>query len=195
MPTRSLRRIDCRAPSLALPSHHADINRPRAGHYGLGPENRDGPINSYRNHTTPSASKLVICANRGCHYDWARNPFAENHCGCGRRSVCISRSVRRLADLVQPYRLRLAELGEEMLGSGDLTPGRERQIRFYLDNAFTAGSSPVAALAVPFVAIFGLTASLAGRRPPRVIEQDDRTFLLFALSVFAAKPAFGTIVV
>ena len=102
--------------------------------------------------------------------------------------------VRRLADLVQPYRLRLAELGEEMLGSGDLTPGRERQIRFYLDNAFNGWIMTVAALAVPFVAIFGLTASLAGRRPPRVIEQDDRTSLLFALSVFAANPLFGTIV-
>jgi hypothetical protein len=104
--------------------------------------------------------------------------------------------LRRLADLVQPLRLRLAVLGERVLGSN---PSRSRrdQTEFYLDHTFSGWVMPVASVGFPIAALFGLLKYAAGKfeLTPEPNEEDDRMMLMFSGSVFAANPLFGSIVV
>jgi hypothetical protein len=100
--------------------------------------------------------------------------------------------LRRLADIVQPYRLQLAELGEKILAEAP-SDARRDQARFYLDNAFSGWVAPGVAMALPVVAV--LAPFFSGRfRQDDVPTRDDRTLmLLFSLSVVAANPLFGMI--
>jgi hypothetical protein len=97
--------------------------------------------------------------------------------------------LRRLADVAQPYRLELAELGEQLLAE-PCSPERKQQASFYLDNAFKGWIAPFAALVLPFAAV---TVLIRSDRRPALNPDDRRMSLLFGLSVFAANPLFGTV--
>jgi hypothetical protein len=100
-------------------------------------------------------------------------------------------TLRRLADVAQPYRLQLAELGERILTEPP-APDRAQQVSFYLDHAFSGWVALFAALALPFVA---LTAMLEpGAKRPLPTTDDKRLSALFAVSAYAANPLFGTLV-
>src|SRR5258708_5282244 len=60
--------------------------------------------------------------------------------------------LRRLADLVQPMRLRLAEMGEKYQAA-PLNARERNTIRVYLDNAFSARPAVVVAFLLPFIMI------------------------------------------
>jgi hypothetical protein len=98
--------------------------------------------------------------------------------------------LRRLANVAQPYRLQLAELGERILAHH---PARDRAelISFYLDHAFSGWVALFAALALPFVALTAVLESASRRPPPN--PDDKRMSLLFAVSAYAANPLFGTV--
>jgi ABC-type antimicrobial peptide transport system permease subunit len=102
--------------------------------------------------------------------------------------------LRRFASFVQPYRLRMAQLGEEIL-AGRVTAARAEQISFFLDNAFSGWVMAGAILVFPFAVFWG-TAKYAfgGFSLTAQFDKDDQKMVvLFALSAFAANPLCGTI--
>jgi hypothetical protein len=101
--------------------------------------------------------------------------------------------LRRLAEIVQPFRLKMAEDGETLLASG-LSERDEFQVRYYLDNAFSAKPMAAAAFMLPFFVLCDLVRSALGRPPPRISLATSRLSFLFTLSAFAANPLFGIIV-
>ena len=106
-------------------------------------------------------------------------------------------ALRRLADLAQPYRLHLAEVGEAMLGE-DISEERETLIRFCLDNAFSGWVMVVAAVAFPVSVLVGAYDSIMRRSKQsesrQVMTRDGKIIILFGLSTFVANPLFGTVV-
>jgi len=102
--------------------------------------------------------------------------------------------LRRFADLAQPYRLRIAELGEGILASRpSLT--RAQQTEFYLDNAFSGWIMPFAVAVVPFAAALGVAKYLWGgfSLSQHANKEDDTMSLLFLASAFASNPLFGAV--
>jgi tetrahydromethanopterin S-methyltransferase subunit B len=103
--------------------------------------------------------------------------------------------LRRLADLVQPYRLRMAEVGEGLLCERPPEPIAE-QIRFYLDNAFSGWFMLVAAIALPAIILCILVMCLtrAGRKKLSQEQNiNEKLVALFLISTFAANPLFGIV--
>jgi hypothetical protein len=103
--------------------------------------------------------------------------------------------LRRMAAAVQPYRLRLAELGERLLARG-VDPVAEATIRFDLQSAFSPWPMVLLAALMPvFVLKEGFWAALGRprRRPEPTLEM-QRLIGLVSLSWFAANPLFGLIV-
>lgn len=102
--------------------------------------------------------------------------------------------ARRLADLVQPLRLRLAREGEALLASS-LDPDDARQVRFWLDNAFSAVPAAIFVMMFPMLMTNTLIGRLLGKHPKplRSGAAMRRLSLLFMASAFAANPLFGVI--
>jgi len=104
--------------------------------------------------------------------------------------------LRRMAFVVQPVRLKMAELGEHILSS-DLPAARADQIRFYLDNAFNGWVMFFVALVLPLVAVFMPFYMMAKRQTQELHQQnsdEQRVAELFGISAFAANPLFGAVV-
>lgn len=101
--------------------------------------------------------------------------------------------LRRLADAAQPARLRLAEEGEALLAEGNLGVENERQVRIYLENAFSGKTALIAALAIP-IAMIWLVFQQPQEQSREVEARLSRLGDWFALSVFAANPIFGIVV-
>ena len=100
--------------------------------------------------------------------------------------------LRRLADAVQPYRLKMAVLGESMLAS-DLTDEARKQVEFYLDNAFGGRIALVAAIAFPVAVVLGFYEELWGTTEPAPSVDERKMATFFSLSVFASNPFMGTV--
>jgi hypothetical protein len=112
--------------------------------------------------------------------------------------------LRRFADAVMPYRLEMAAVGERILATKP-SAVRRAQTQFYLDNAFSGWVAPFAAICLPFVSIWVAGSAvyrlliLKGRRPVlddgQSSRDDQRMAILFTVSVFAANPLFGSLLV
>jgi hypothetical protein len=98
--------------------------------------------------------------------------------------------LRRLAEIVQPYRLRLAELGEKYLEM-PLKAEERKQIIFYLENAFNPWIIVMAAVGVP-LALLIILFRRSGRDTEYSKNHDDIA-LMFTISVIAANPIFAFI--
>lgn len=101
--------------------------------------------------------------------------------------------VKRLAVVVQPLRLRLAERGEKYLAVCK-DPRERALVRFCLDHAFSPWVCIATSVTLPIAFITQIF------RPTEVIKKIDedenrRIAALFALSVFSANPFFGAIIV
>ena len=102
--------------------------------------------------------------------------------------------LRRLADVVQPFRLQLAEVGEAALSRN---PADAEQIRFYLDNAFNGAIVALGVLVFPFVALKVLVAGLKSKNVQKPPAQKTyvKIVALFLISVFAANPVCAIILI
>jgi hypothetical protein len=108
---------------------------------------------------------------------------------------CYLLILRRLADLAQPYRLRLAEIGEQALADG-MPAIESAQVRFYLDNAFNGWVTVAANFVLPFVARGSLTQLLRSRGllgRVKMFSRQAELLTLFIVSAFAANPLFGIV--
>jgi hypothetical protein len=103
-------------------------------------------------------------------------------------------TVRRLAELVHTYRLRLAEQGEKYLRLCNTTEERE-QVLFYLDNALNPWLLIWSAILLPVIMIMLLFKS----DNPELDITDTGLYneinYLFISSILAANPLFGIIVI
>ncbi len=102
--------------------------------------------------------------------------------------------LRRLAEFAHQYRLRLAEIGEKYLAICD-DPDEKTEILFYLDNAMNPWFLVSVSALFPMIFVYILI-----RRENRERKhKDDSTYSsileLFNISVFAANPLFGIVVV
>jgi hypothetical protein len=101
--------------------------------------------------------------------------------------------LRRLATIVQPHRLRLAEHGEKYLA---VCKDQEERglIKFYLDKAFSPWITIWAFVSLPIVLIHELVRPAKFDFVPSDEEGHRTICRLFIISVFAANPLFGTLV-
>jgi hypothetical protein len=97
--------------------------------------------------------------------------------------------LRRLAEVIHPLRLRLAELGEKYLEM-PLAPEDRTQVIFYLDNAFNPWVAVVAVASFPFVIIFLL---FRPKQNNTSIGTQKEIEYLFTISVVAANPLFSLV--
>lgn len=101
--------------------------------------------------------------------------------------------LRRLAKIVEPKRLELAQRGERYLDLCD-TKKERQQITFYLENAF----DPWVAILASFLIWFALVKVIrtgAHKSEERDEREHDEIAWLFSISAFAANPLFGAITV
>jgi hypothetical protein len=109
--------------------------------------------------------------------------------------------VRRAADVVQPLRLQMAELGREVLVS-DASADDKSFVRFCLDNAFNAFipfvgalimivGGPVYVLRACYMALANKDFEESSSGDPRVRKMSS----LLLISSVAANPFFGTVLV
>jgi hypothetical protein len=102
--------------------------------------------------------------------------------------------VRRLAELVQPLRLQLAERGEKYISISK--DGKERRsIEFYLDNAFNPWICVWGSLFLPALTIWQLVRPMTPKFDATDKEEYRKISALFTISVFAANPLFGLIMI
>ena len=102
--------------------------------------------------------------------------------------------VRRLAELVQPLRLQLAERGEKYLAVSK--DGKEQSsVKFYLDNALNPWISIWASILLPMLAAY----QSIWPSSPKFVATDEREYrrisALFTISVLSANPLFGLIII
>ena len=103
--------------------------------------------------------------------------------------------LRRMADVVQPFRTKLARQGEKLLAKAN-TDIDKNQIKFYLDHAFCGWIAPLAVIIFPVSALIYVLMSFSKSGRARVFDADLRESdgglaFLFAISIFAANPLFG----
>lgn len=102
---------------------------------------------------------------------------------------------RRLADMVQPVRLELAEIGERLLASS-INERRKGQVSFCLDNAFNGLIMPIAAFIFP-LCVFSTLIDIATKRRKmdvHVGDSEKKLTVLFIISAAAANPIFALLV-
>jgi hypothetical protein len=102
-------------------------------------------------------------------------------------------TVRRLAELVQPYRLRLAERGEKYLKyvSNDTECAI---VQFYLDNAFNPWFMVASALLLPIAAVMQIIKPHIPEFPTADPGIHNELSCLFFFSSLATNPLFTIIV-
>ncbi len=102
--------------------------------------------------------------------------------------------LRRLADVVQPIRLDIAEVGEKLLASS-ISERRKAQVAFYLDNAFNGLVLPLACLLLPAFFIVALIKIVTKSKweYPTVGNDERKISGLFTISVAAANPVFALV--
>lgn len=98
--------------------------------------------------------------------------------------------VKRLAIVVQPLRLRLAERGEKYLAVCK-DPKERSLITFYLDNALSPWLAIWTTLLLPIVLIKQLITPVTHKIVKEDEEECRRLTALFIISTFAANPVFG----
>jgi hypothetical protein len=101
---------------------------------------------------------------------------------------------RRLADVVQPLRLEMAELGERLLASS-ISDRRKAQVSFYLENAFSGYVMALAVVLFPVFVALTLIQSVFKQKIEDIhaSPEEKKLAVLFTVSVFAANPLFGLI--
>ena len=104
--------------------------------------------------------------------------------------------IRRLAELTQPHRLRMADLGNDLL-RGNLPKDDAAAIRFSLDHAFSPWPMLAAVFLIPIVMLWALIGVARAQEPPRLYGGKMRWEFekLSTLSAFVANPICGLIVV
>ena len=104
--------------------------------------------------------------------------------------------VKRLAEWVQPTRLRMADLGRDMLQT-NLPDGEHRAIQGMLDDAFSARPAVVMALLLPFILGYYITRRVL-RLPvvsgPPLTREWSKLMDMFVISALAANPFFALII-
>jgi len=74
--------------------------------------------------------------------------------------------VRRVAEVMQPFRRRLAERGERLLAEPTLTEGDARVLRYALDHAYSSGMAWRFVWVVPIAGFLLLVRRLRGKPAP-----------------------------
>ena len=112
-------------------------------------------------------------------------------------AVCLYAALlRRLADLAAPLRLRLASLGEQTIAM-DIEEEDRLAITLMLDHAF----NPMATVVVAIATILSVFPALftSRHRPTRIAPEvrlnRGKLLTYFLISIGAANPLFGVIVV
>lgn len=108
----------------------------------------------------------------------------------------------RLVRFMQPMRLEMADLGEQLAQDEFLTADQKKGIVEMLDRAFSAWPMIVMVVMMPFIAVAAIIEACRDRRPPKMLtkhpetEADyDRFMTRFFLSTMAANPLFAVIFV
>ena len=102
---------------------------------------------------------------------------------------------RRLADMAQPIRLKIAETGERLLASS-INDRRKSQVRFYLDNAFSGLIMPIVTLLLPLCCLVAFCEIITKQQHKAMHMGDDEQKLsgFFVISTAAANPIFALLV-
>lgn len=103
--------------------------------------------------------------------------------------------LRRADQVAQPFRIALADRGEQYLTKCD--PADARTVKFMLDNAFNSWVAPMSAIFIPLYLVGSLGRELFGKQKMRGSVSSDRArvMLLFAIVMLARSPVAGLIVV
>lgn len=106
--------------------------------------------------------------------------------------------VKRLADLSQPMRLRMADIGMALLES-DLPESDKVDVAFMLEHAFSFKPAVVMAVAFPIAMVRFLILKALGRRVSFTMKPHSKMLGAFAvqflLSAIAANPIAGLVIV
>lgn len=101
--------------------------------------------------------------------------------------------LKRLAQAVQPLRLRMAEEGEAALASGELSQEDETDVRLFLANAYNGWVAVFVLMVMPIAATMLLfQRDKDAEAPPSPVVA--RLLWRFAVSGFAANPVCGLLV-
>jgi hypothetical protein len=101
--------------------------------------------------------------------------------------------IKRLATVVQPIRLRLAERGEKYLAVCK-DPKEQGVITFYLDNALSPWVCIWTSALLPIILICQLIRPVSHKIIKEDEEEYHRLAALFTISTFSANPLFGSII-
>lgn len=106
--------------------------------------------------------------------------------------------VRRLANLSQPMRLRMADIGMSLLES-DLPEEDKVAVEFMLEHAFSFKPAVIMAVVFPIAMVRFLILKALGRKVSFTPENHSKTLGVFAiqffLSTIAANPIAGFIII
>jgi hypothetical protein len=102
--------------------------------------------------------------------------------------------LRRIATIVQPHRLRLAERGEKYLAVCK-DPEERALVNFYLDNAFNPWIAISAFFTLPIVIVQEIWRPAELGFVPADEDAHRSICGLASISAFAANPLFGSLVV
>jgi len=108
-------------------------------------------------------------------------------------------AMRLIAEAIQPMRLRMADLGVEVLQTGGLNEVQKKLIKSMLDDAFDWRFMIFAALCVPIVVIrrglgFRLNTPFDEMDRADTVESIKSIQLMHLASVAAANPLFAAVV-